>query len=229
MKCLKTLMLVSCVVVLGWTLLPSARADEWDEKTSLDFSQPVEIPGMVLPAGKYVFKLADTLSDRDIVQVYNGNMTHIYTTLIAIPDYRLEPTGKTVVTFEERKAGTPEALRAWFYPGMNYGVEFVYPKVRVTEIAQATQQQVMSTATPPKAAELRAVPVKAVQPSGKEVPVAAVHKAPPPPPAPAPVQTAMAAPKELPKTGSETPLIGLVGLAALGGALGLWKVSKSFA
>ncbi len=229
MRRLKIPILASCLVLLGWMLMPSARADEWDEKTELTFSQPVEIPGLVLPAGKYVFKLADSLSDRDIVEVYNANMSHLYTTVIAIPDYRLEPKGKTVVTFEERKAGAPEALKAWFYPGMNYGVEFVYPKVRAVELAQATQQHVMSTPVAPKAAEVKTAPVQAIQPSGKEVPMAAVHQAPPPAPAPAPAQTAMATPENLPKTGSDMPLIGLIGIIALGGAFTLWRLSKRFA
>jgi hypothetical protein len=84
----------------------------------------------VLPAGTYVFKILDSQSDRHIVQIFNADETQIYATILAIPNYRLKATDKTVVTFRERPAGEPEALRAWFYPGRNWGEEFVYPKAK---------------------------------------------------------------------------------------------------
>jgi hypothetical protein len=109
------------------SLLPvAARADEWNKETILTFSAPVEVPGRVLPAGKYVFKLADSDSDRNIVQIFNADQTRLITTILGIPDYRMEPTGKTHVTFEERSAGAPEAIHSWFYPGDNAGVDFIY-------------------------------------------------------------------------------------------------------
>src|SRR5246500_532324 len=66
-------------------------------------------------------------------------------TIMAIPDYRMQAPDKTIISFNERPSGQPEALKAWFYPGDNYGVEFVYPKQRATELAQANQQPVLST------------------------------------------------------------------------------------
>jgi hypothetical protein len=107
---------------------PLARADEWNKETVLTFNKPIEIPGKVLPAGTYVFKLADSQSDRDIVQISSKDQKHLLATILAIPDYRAEPTDKTVVTFEERLSGSPEALHSWFYPGDTDGIEFVYPK-----------------------------------------------------------------------------------------------------
>jgi hypothetical protein len=119
----------------------------WNKKTIVTFSQPVEIPGVgaqVLPAGKYVFKLMDSLSDRNIVQIFNEDQTQVYATILAIPNYRLRATDKTVMTFRERPAGSPEALRAWFYPGANWGQEFVYPKTRAIELAKLTNQPVLA-------------------------------------------------------------------------------------
>ena len=84
----------------------------------------------ILPAGTYVFKLLDNGGDRNIVQVSNQAEDHVFTTILAIPNYRLQPTGKTVMTFKERGEGQPEAIRAWFYPGKEWGQEFVYPKAR---------------------------------------------------------------------------------------------------
>src|SRR5579862_8634777 len=107
---------------------PGARADEWDKETILTFNEPVEIPGKVLPAGTYVFRLADSESDRNVVQVFTEDEKQLLATILAIPAYRIEPTGNTVVTFDERPSGSPEALHKWFYPGDTYGFEFVYPK-----------------------------------------------------------------------------------------------------
>jgi len=100
----------------------------WEQETVFTFSAPVEIPGRVLDPGTYVFKLADSLTDRDIVLVFDKDESHLYGTYLVIPDYRLKPTGNTTLTFEERAPGDPEAVRAWFYPGEYYGHVFVYPK-----------------------------------------------------------------------------------------------------
>ncbi|MCL4401736.1 MAG: hypothetical protein M1436_03595 [Acidobacteria bacterium] len=108
-----------------------ALADEWNKETDFTFGAPVEVPGHVLTPGRYVFKLADSDANRDIVQIFSLDRKqneHLVTTLLAIPDYLLQPPGKPAVTFEERLANNPEAVHSWFYPGDNYGWEFVYPK-----------------------------------------------------------------------------------------------------
>jgi hypothetical protein len=219
-----------CLALMGAAFSPSAKADEWNRKTTLTFSGPVEIPGVhlkgwgVLPAGTYVFKILDSQTDRHIVQIFNKDETQCYATILAIPTYRLKTTGKTVVTFRERPAGEPEALRAWFYPGENYGDEFVYPKARAVELAKAENQVVLftpaevpvevgepiKTADEPVVAQLKQAPVMAINPSGDEVELAAVAT---PPPAAEPV-----AENTLPATASALPLIALLGLLALGGA-----------
>ncbi len=231
MMCFKRLVPVACVVFLIGMSLNWARADEWDKMTKMTFNLPVELPGVVLAPGTYVFKLMDNPADRNIVQVFNEDQSKVVATVLAIPDYRLEPAGKTIVSFEERQKGAPEAIKAWFYPGDNVGREFVYPKPRAIELAQANQQHVPSmpeaTAKSQSAHELMQAPVKAIQPSGQEVQLAEVHK-----PAPVsttaekkPVANAKASPKELPKTASELPLIVLCGSLALAGGLLLRRLS----
>ena len=144
MSNLKTATIGFCLALLATAILPNASADAWDRKTVITFSAPVEIPGVhlagwgVLPAGTYVFKILDSQSDRHIVQIFNKDETEVYATILAIPNYRLKATDKTVITFSERPAGQPEALRAWFYPGRNWGEEFVYPKAKAMELAKAT-------------------------------------------------------------------------------------------
>ncbi len=216
MKLLKAATAVSCIALMSAILAPNAKADDWNRKTTITFSGPVEIPGVhltgwgVLPAGTYVFKILDSQSDRHIVQIFNQDETMIYATILAIPNYRLKATDKTVVTFTERPAGEPEALRAWFYPGRNWGEEFVYPKARAMTLAKAGNTAVLFTAAelpvevaePIKSAdeavvvELKKAPIMAVQPSGEEVQLAEVVT---PPPAevavtPAPVEVAVTPP-----------------------------------
>lgn len=219
------------------TLQPQAKADAWNQKTVMTFSGPVEIPGHVLSAGTYVFKLMDSMSDRNIVEVLNKRENHVYGIFLAIPDYHLKVSGKPIITFEERAAGAPEAVKAWFYPGDNYGHEFVYPKVRALALAKAANQPVPAmpnelaentkttakSVTAPSVAAMKTAPLKAEQPNQQEVDIAEVFTPPPPSaqqaaPAQQAAETPKSLPKRLPKTGSSLPLIGLLGLISLGTA-----------
>ena len=186
MKLFKAATTLCCVALMGAAFTTSARADDWNRKTVFTFSGPVEIPAVhlkgfrVLPAGTYVFRILDSRSDRHIVQIFSADEKTIYATVLAIPNYRLKVTDKTVLTFRERPAGEPQALRAWFYPGRNYGEEFVYSKAAATEIAKSTNTAVLYTPAEipqevseplktavdePVVAQLRQAPVAAVQPT----------------------------------------------------------------
>jgi len=241
MKLLKASTTVSCIALIGAILTPTAKADDWNNKTVMTFSGPVEIPGVhqtgwgVLPAGTYVFKLLDSKSDRHIVQIFSADEKTVIATILAIPNYRLKATDKTVISFSERPAGEPEALRAWFYPGKNWGDEFVYPKSRAIEIAKTTNVPVLYTealipievaepiksAAAPVVVQLKQAPIMAVQPSGEQVALAAVVTAPP-------AEVAMATPAAaaLPATASTLPLIGLIGLISLCAALSVRPIAK---
>jgi hypothetical protein len=126
------LFLLVSIGLLGG-LIPLANADEWDQKTVVTFSGPVEIPGQVLQAGTYVFKLADSQSTEDVVQVYSADEKRLYGSFLSIPEERSEPSDSQVITLEERKAGAPEAVKAWFYPGEDIGHEFLYSQPNATE------------------------------------------------------------------------------------------------
>jgi hypothetical protein len=206
-------------------MVQRAAADDFDQKTVFTFSGPVEIPGQVLSAGTYVFKLADSSSDRNIVQVFNKDETHLYGTFLAIPDYRIKPAGKTIITFEERPAGSPEAVKAWFYPGENYGRDFVYPKPKATALAKANNTPVPSmaaefaantikpaaTVKAPHIVAMSQAPLKAQKPTEEEVEIAEVFA----------VSDEAPLPPTLPTTASPLPLIGLVGLLSIGAGVGL--------
>jgi hypothetical protein len=108
----------------------SARADEFDRLMVITFSGPVEIPGKVLPAGTYQFTLADPDGDPHVLEIRNGDGSQVYATLLTTAEQRSAPTDEPVVTFEERAAGSPEAIRAVFYPGETTGMGLVYPADR---------------------------------------------------------------------------------------------------
>jgi len=123
---------------------PGVRADEFTKQTFLTFSGPVQLPGIVLPAGTYQFKLADPEFGRQVLQVWDKDGTKLYTTLLTIPDQRMTPTDKPVVMFSERPAGEVQPIRAWFYPNESYGQEFVYPKDQAKKIATASHTSVLA-------------------------------------------------------------------------------------
>ena len=227
MKLFKMLASTLCLFVLCVLAVPTVMADDWNRETVITFSGPVEVPGVgaqTLPAGTYVFKIVDSESDRHIVRIFSQDKTHVFTTILAIPNYRLKTTDKTVITFSERPAGQPEALKAWFYPGRSWGEEFVYAKSRAIELAKETNEPVLATPVELAAAPVEALktaPVEAVDPKGEPVELTQVVE---PPPAAEPV--VMAAAEPLPKTASSLPLIGLIGLLTLGAGIALSAFSK---
>ncbi len=210
-----------------------AQADQWDKRTILTIDQPIQVMNTFLEPGKYVFKLADSNSDRHIVQIFNGDQTHIIDTILAIPNYRLQPTGNSRFMFWETPPGSVRALRAWFYPGDNFGQEFRYPK-QLRQLAVAQTTVVTAQAPPPPEVTLPPEPEKPAPPPEPQVetpnppppeePVVIAQNNPPPPPPP---EAPPPAPVELPKTATPYPVIGLGGLLSLGlyGLLQLRRVT----
>jgi hypothetical protein len=222
MKPFRTLLSLFAVTMLSAAVLPSAQADTWNKKTVVTFSQPVEIPGKILPAGTYTFQLLDSPSDRHIVQVFNADGSQIIATILAINDYRLQPTGDTVMKFSERPGDAPDALRAWFYPGDSFGQEFVYPKARAIQLAETTKFVVPAVAVDLDDNVIKTVPIVAVTPDQKEVEVTTVIQTTPAVAVAAtPAPVAVKETEELPQTASSMPLIALLGGLSICLALGL--------
>lgn len=221
MKIIKTTFAVLALAVFSLICVSGAHADEWNKKTVMTFSQPIEIPGQILPAGTYTIKLVDIGSDRHVVQFLDADGIHVFATVLAINNWRLHPTGETVVKFAERSGDNPEALKAWFYPGDNFGQEFVYPKPRAIQLAIEMKEPVPAIAEETPASELKTATIIAVTPEQTEVPVTeAIETTQPateaPAQAPAAAPAAVAQETSLPKTASLLPLIALFGLACLG-------------
>jgi len=227
MTIIKKLLFVTALALFGSLFASGVQADDWNKSTVMTFSQPVEIPGQILPAGTYTIKIVDIASERHVVQFLNADGNKVIATVLAIDNWRLRPTGETVVKFAERVGDSPEAVKAWFYPGDNFGQEFVYPKQRAIELAVASKEPIPALAEETVPANLKTAPIVAVTPEQKEVPVAeAIAITPPAETAPVLVaQNTTPAPladtQQLPKKASFVPLIALLGLASLGFAIAM--------
>jgi hypothetical protein len=205
---------VTGVGLIGTSFVPKAHADEWNKMTVVTVNEPIIAGNKVLDPGTYVWKLMDSQSDRHIVQIFDKDQRHLEETILAIPNYRLQPTGKTQFSFWETPAGVPKAVRAWFYPGDNFGQEFAYPKKLVAQLAAAA-----ATPVPSNYREPEPVPAPAPAPEAQPEPTPAPQQPAPEPQAQnnttvaqVPSQTQ---PQALPHTASYNPLIGMLGLTAL--------------
>ena len=192
---------VLAVGLLGIVLAPKAHADTWDKKTIVTVNEPVIAGNTVLQPGTYVWKLLDSQSNRHVVQIFD----------------RLQPTGKSQFAFWETPAGVPKAVRAWFYPGDNFGQEFAYPKKLVVQLASAAPVP---------------MPMDSQERGSEPAPTSEAQPVPAPEPAPAPVAQPASQPepqqsageqqpapapaiRSLPHTASGSALAGLMGLGFL--------------
>src|SRR4029077_14748921 len=141
MKTMKAFVILGLLLVFA-TMVPVTRADELNQATVVTFSQPVQIPGQVLPAGTYQFVVVDGF-DRQIVRIFNADRSKVIATMHAVTRQRQQATGSTAITLAERGMDQPEAIVACFYPGRSEGHELIYSKQEARELAQAKQETVV--------------------------------------------------------------------------------------
>ena len=227
----RTFVLAGSLVCLSALLAPNAKADEWDQTTTITFGKPVELPGISLPAGTYVFKMLDYLSNQDMVEVLSQDKRTVYGLFRTIPDYRVNNTTRTSIIFEERAAGVPVAIKEWFFPDRHNGHEFVYPKQEALELAKAEQPEPSAEqpmiqnepATDTKSEQITP-PEQTLPPAEAQLPMQSLQE----PEAQQPPEIAetqqpqqQSMPQALPKTASFLPLTGLMGMLLVAGAFGL--------
>ena len=116
-----------------------------DKRTLFTFSGPVALPGVTLPAGQYLFRLADPTSNPRIVQVLNADGKNPFGLFFTIPAERVEAPSTPEVRFMETASGNPQAIRTWWYPGERSGYEFIFPKEQARRLAMAASQPVLTT------------------------------------------------------------------------------------
>lgn len=205
-------------------------ADEWTKRTEITVNEPVIVAGVpvvTLDPGKYVIRLVNHDHNRNIVQIFNDRENKLFTTVLAINNYRLNPVNKTVMRFYETPAGNPIALRAWFFPGDHWGQEFVYPKGLATKIAKQSGETVLTSPAETRA-EMAAAPVTEVTKEGVEKPLEEAYKEPEPvlvaslePVAPEPAPPEPAPAPEPAPTASPFFTFGLAGLFAAAAGFGV--------
>jgi len=186
--------ILKTIVLAGALALVPGYADQWDKKTIMTIDAPLQLPTILLQPGSYTVKLLESQSNRHIVGVWDKDGKKHMTTILAIPNYRLRPTGKSQFTMWETPAGQPAALRAWFYPGDNFGQEFAYPKDKLVSMAVVTKEEIPALTTTDETTIVEAD--KKYTETETKTEVAAV---PEPTPAPAPVETAQAQPEPTPE------------------------------
>jgi len=137
---------LACAVAVFVCLVAApVSAQPLDKRTLFTFSGPVTLPGVTLPAGQYLFRLADPNSSSKVVQVLNADGTKPYGLFFTIPAERLEPASSPEVHFMETASGTPAAIRTWWYPGERRGYEFIFPKEQARRLAMGASQSVLTT------------------------------------------------------------------------------------
>ena len=143
---LKTLVSACVLAVLAFTST-TAHSQTVDNRTFFTFNQPVTLPGVTLPAGKYLFRNADADTSRRVVQVLSDDGKQSYAMLLTIPAQRTEASAEPEIRFMETAEDTPRAIRAWWYPGNTIGWEFIYPREQALKLAKAASSSVLTTAS----------------------------------------------------------------------------------
>jgi hypothetical protein len=312
MSRISTTLTAACAATLLTASMAVAQGVLPNRETNVTFSGPVSLPGTTLPAGTYVFKLADSPANRNIVQIFDKDNAKLITTVLAVAAERNQAEGDPVVSFKETPADRPPAVRYWYYAGEKAGNEFIYPRAQAMMIASASGESVTSfdtdstdldawkkggvtkvssttstepsstasttstaaasttstastastttapttssatttgtmtstgtstattTTAPPTEPAPTPAPATVTAPTTEPKPTTTAPVTPEPTPAPTAAITTPAATEpapvgtsgrsELPKTASELPLIGLIGIVAFAAALGLRAARRS--
>jgi hypothetical protein len=136
-------MIAGFIIAFVLILELAAHADEYNQSTTISFSEAVQVPGRVLPSGTYQFVLSNSEANRDIVWVFNADRTQLFATIQTVPTERASETNGTSITLAQRQNGQPDALVSWFYPGTLTGHEFLYSKQEEKELTQDAKQSLV--------------------------------------------------------------------------------------
>jgi len=231
------------LTVLTLSIGGRAEAQPADYRTYFTFSAPVTLPGMTLPAGKYIFRLADPDGSRKVINVMSGDGKKSLAMLHTIPNQASRPPKDAEIRFMETNAQVPPPVKTWWYAGKSLGYEFIYPRRQALELAKSTKEPILTTAK--ETTDLEKADLSRIDGAGVPAPVT-VEENPAPAEARGRAQQAdtdaaggasatsrdvraderarTTARRELPRTASSVPSVLLLGLFAmtLGIGLSLW-------
>lgn len=134
------------LAVLTLSIGGRAEAQPADYRTYFTFSAPVTLPGLTLPAGKYIFRLADPNSSRKIINVLTGDGKRSLAMLHTIPNQASKPPQDAEIRFMETDAQVPPPVKTWWYAGKAIGYEFIYPRDQALRLAKSTKEPILTTA-----------------------------------------------------------------------------------
>ena len=239
----KSVVVSACAAAMFATVnvRPALAQGPIDSRTEFTFNAPVELPGVTLPPGTYVFRFADATTSRKVMQVLAKNDSNkTYGLFLTISAQRAKPSDDAELRFLETPAGKPAAVKTWWYPGNSIGREFIYPKEQARRLAMATNTTVLTTkAETVPSGQMATADLVTVSPTGQESTVteeilnSAANTAPTSASANtafsrAPVQESTSASnttnssrQRLPRTNTMLPLIALMGLSSLAGGTSL--------
>ena len=141
----QALRLACAVALLSGVFVTPGAAQTFDRRTLFTFNAPVAMPGVTLPAGQYLFRVANPDTSAKVVQVLSADGAKPYGLFFSYPAERSEASDKPEVRFMETAKGMPAAIKTWWYPGERRGYEFIYPKEHATRLAKGAEQPVLTT------------------------------------------------------------------------------------
>jgi hypothetical protein len=223
-------------MLLGFGLAPQASAQTTlGEQAFFTLTEPMDVGGTILPAGDYQIKTVPALANRNLLQVWSGDQTTLFTTLLTVPHHegnQVEEIPESRYLYYPASDSHIRALRTWFdgnTPGSG-GHDIVYPRQRAMELAALAKEPVVAVPDEVKVAEYETAPLVVVTPEKEVKPyeVAKVEKKVAPV---EPIKVAEVRPEHerLPQTASNIPLYAGLGLLSLLGALGLGVIARRVA
>jgi hypothetical protein len=133
------------LAVLTLSIGGRAEAQPADYRTYFTFSAPVTLPGMTLPAGKYIFRLADPDSSRKVINVLSGDGKRSLAMLHTIPNQATRAPKDAEIRFMETSAQVAPPIKTWWYAGKAIGYEFIYPRQQALQLSKSTSEPVLTT------------------------------------------------------------------------------------
>ena len=170
---LSRIIVSSTLAALALGVSGAAQAPPSDYRTYFTFSAPVTLPGVTLPAGRYLFRLADPNGSRKVISILSEDGLTPLAMLHTIPNQLVEAPRDAEIRFMETPANVPPAIKTWWYPGKSIGYEFIYPRQQALQLAKVTAEPVLTTTA--ETEDLETAELARITASGVPAPVVVVE------------------------------------------------------